>query len=408
MRPINFKTINFPFYIAKRYLFSKTSTNAINIITLIATFGVVVGSLALFIILSGFSGLRTFSYSLLEASDPDIKIMPSTGKSFVFSSEIEQLLLDNLEVQQYSRVVEERAFLQHKNKSSIAQIKGVDANYNKVIQIDSVLNVGSWLNSDFPNTAVIGNGISYKLSLGILNFGEHLQVKVPKAGKGFLNPNNAFKQVNVQIVGVYGGSEEFQNKYVFTNISLAQYLLNYKENEVSGIELKLKNIELSNEIKDILQQKLGTEYKVQTRAQLNALYYKVINTENFVSYLIFTLIIIIALFNVIGAIIMMIIDKKNNLKTLFNLGTSIKKIKQIFIFQGFLLTLVGMGIGVSIGIILVLIQQKFGLFMITQNIPYPVEFRWINLLVVILTITILGYIASKIASSRISKSFIEK
>lgn len=408
MRPINFKTINFPFYIAKRYLFSKTSTNAINIITLIATFGVVVGSLALFIILSGFSGLRTFSYSLLEASDPDIKIMPSTGKSFVFSSEIEQLLLDNLEVQQYSRVVEERAFLQHKNKSSIAQIKGVDANYNKVIQIDSVLNVGSWLNSDFPNTAVIGNGISYKLSLGILNFGEHLQVKVPKAGKGFLNPNNAFKQVNVQIVGVYGGSEEFQNKYVFTNISLAQYLLNYKENEVSGIELKLKNTELSNEIKDILQQKLGTEYKVQTRAQLNALYYKVINTENFVSYLIFTLIIIIALFNVIGAIIMMIIDKKNNLKTLFNLGTSIKKIKQIFIFQGFLLTLVGMGIGVSIGIILVLIQQKFGLFMITQNIPYPVEFRWINLLVVILTITILGYIASKIASSRISKSFIEK
>lgn len=408
MRPINFKTINFPFYIAKRYLFSKTSTNAINIITLIATFGVVVGSLALFIILSGFSGLRTFSYSLLEASDPDIKIMPSTGKSFVFSSEIEQLLLDNLEVQQYSRVVEERAFLQHKNKSSIAQIKGVDANYNKVIQIDSVLNVGSWLNSDFPNTAVIGNGISYKLSLGILNFGEHLQVKVPKAGKGFLNPNNAFKQVNVQIAGVYGGSEEFQNKYVFTNISLAQYLLNYKENEVSGIELKLKNIELSNEIKDILQQKLGTEYKVQTRAQLNALYYKVINTENFVSYLIFTLIIIIALFNVIGAIIMMIIDKKNNLKTLFNLGTSIKKIKQIFIFQGFLLTLVGMGIGVSIGIILVLIQQKFGLFMITQNIPYPVEFRWINLLVVILTITILGYIASKIASSRISKSFIEK
>lgn len=364
--------------------------------------------MALFIILSGFSGLRTFSYSLLDTSDPDIKITPSKGKSFVFSSEIEQYLKNNINIKSYSRVVEERAFLQHKYKQQITHLKGVDNNYNQVIKIDTILNMGTWLDESFLNTAVIGNGISYKLSLGILNFNEALQITVPKAGKGFLSLKNAFKSSNVQVVGVYGGAEDFQNKYVFTNIALAQYLLNYKENQVSGIEIKLVNSNLMNSFRDTLQKQLGKEYTVETRAELNALLYKVINTENFVSYLIFTLIVIIALFNVVGAIIMMIIDKRSNLKTLFNLGTSIQSIKKIFVLQGFLLALVGMSIGLFVGVILVLIQQKFGLFMITQNIPYPVEFRWMNLLLVILTISVLGFIASKIASSRISERFIEK
>lgn len=370
-------------------------------------YGVIVGSLALFIILSGFSGLRTFSISLLEASDPDIKITTSKGKTFAFSSNIEQLLLNNHDVESYAKVVEERAFLQYQNKSHIATIKGVDENYTKITAIDSSLSVGTWLDKEFLNTAVIGNGISYKLSLGVLNFGEPLKISVPKAGTRLMNPNNAFRTVNTQIIGVYHGSEEFQNKYVFTDILLAQELLGYKKNEVTGVEIKLKNPAISTHFKDELQKKIGIEYTVKTREQLNELFYKVINTENFVSYLIFTLIVIIALFNVIGAIIMMIIDKKENLKTLFNLGTSIQHIKKIFVFQGFLLTLTGMFIGLLIGVILVLIQQKFGLFMITYNLPYPVEFRWMNLLIVILTISFLGFVASKIASSRISQKFIE-
>lgn len=400
--------LNFPLYIAKRYLFSKTSTNAINIITIIATFGVIVGSLALFIILSGFSGLRTFSYSLLDASDPDIKITPTNGKSFIFSSNVEQLLLDDEQIISYSRVVEERAFLQHKDKNYIAQLKGVDNNYNKTIQIDSVLKVGNWLDTQFKNTALIGNEISYKLSLGILDFGESLQITVPKAGKGYFNPKSSFTSVNVQIVGVFGGSEEFQNKYVFTDITLAQNILNFEENQISGVEIKLKIPTSSNDFRDTLQEKLGSEYKVQTRQQLNSLMYKVINTENFVSYLIFTLIVIIALFNVIGAIIMMIIDKKDNLKTLFNLGTSIENIKKIFVLQGFLLTLVGMVIGLFIAVLAVLFQKSTGYFKIFGNIPYPIEFRWTNLFIVIVTIAVLGYVASKIASSRISEKFIEK
>ncbi|WP_233897895.1 ABC transporter permease [Tenacibaculum piscium] len=400
--------MKFSLYIAKRYLFSKTSTNAINIITFIAVFGVVVGALALFVILSGFSGLRTFSDSMLNASDPDIKITSAQGKSFKYSDTVHQKLIEHSEIKTVSKVIEERVFLKYKDKSQVAYIKGVDDDYNGIISVDSLLTVGTWLDATYKNTAVIGYGISYKLSLSVLNFGEPLQILVPKPGKGFINVNNAFRSVSTQVIGAYSGSEEFQNKYVFTELSLAQELLNYDENQISGIELKLQPTVDLDDFQQKLQQNLGTNFEVKTRAQLNALYYKVINTENFISYLIFTLIIAIALFNVIGSIIMMIIDKRKNLKTLYNLGASIEEIKKIFVLQGFLLTLVGMFIGLILGVLLVIIQQRYELFMITQNLAYPVEFRWTNLLVVMFTISILGYISAKIASSRISKAFIER
>ena len=400
--------MNFSLYIAKRYLFSKTSNNAINIITIIASFGVIVGSLALFIILSGFSGLRTFSYSLLEASDPDIKITSAKGKSFVFTKDVAQILEDNPFILASSKIIEERVFLQHNDKNEIAFIKGVQDNYTEITNIDDALSVGNWLEKEYLNTAVVGRTIAIKLSLGVRSFGQPLSIMVPKGGTGFINPNNAFYKTNVQIVGLYSGTEEFESKFVYLNLEEAQNLLRFKENQITGLELKLSDVLKSDEIANQLQDSLGKNFKVQTKEQLNSVFYKVINTENFVSYLIFTLIVIIALFNVIGAIIMMIIDKKNNLKTLFNLGVSLKEIKQIFVFQGFLLTLFGMFLGLIIGIILVFLQKQFSLFMITESLAYPVEFKLSNLLIVISTITALGFIAAKIASSRISKEFIER
>ena len=400
--------MSFPYYIAKRYLFSKTSNNAINIITIIASFGVIVGSLALFIILSGFSGLRTFSYSLLDVSDPDIKITTTLGKSFLVTQDLQQTLDTNTAIKEVSKVIEERVFLEYNEKTEIAFIKGVEENYPKISKIDAALSVGTWLQKDFENTAVIGRGISNKLSLGILNYGAPLKIMIPKPGKGFINPRKPFYDIETQIVGVYLGTEEFESKYVFTAIAKARELLRYTENQVTAIELRLKDGKTADGFADQLGEKLGENFKVQTKEQLNEVFYKVINTENFVSYLIFTLIVIIALFNVIGAIIMMIIDKKANLKTLFSLGATIKEIKKIFILQGFLLTFFGMCVGLFLGIVLVFLQKKFEIFMIVPNLAYPVEFRFINLLIVFFTITILGFIAAKIASSRISASFIEK
>ena len=401
--------MNFPFYIAKRYLFAKSGNNTINIITIIASFGVIVGSLALFIILSGFSGFKTFTNEMLDYSDPDIKISATKGKSFLVTDAMLSLLKENTAINAFAHVVEERAFLQYKQRDQIAFVKGVSDNYMSITRIDSTLSVGQWIDADYLNTGVIGYGIADKLSLSVFSFGEPLTIRIPKPGKGLiLNESAAFNSADVQISGVYSGLEEFANKYVFVNLELAQRLLNYKKNQVTTLELRLNEGVDSDAFASAFQQQLGDAYKVQTKTQFNSLTYKVLNTERLISYLIFTLIIIIALFNVIGAIIMMIIDKKENLKTLFNLGVTIKEIKRIFVLQGFLLTLFGLTVGLTIGSTLILLQKKFEFFMITQSIPYPVEFRLFNLLSVAVTISVLGFIASKIASSRISANFIEK
>ncbi len=399
--------MNFPLYIAKRYLFAKSGNNAINIITLIASIGVIVGTAALFIILSGFSGLRTFSYSLLDTSDPDIKITATQGKSFFYTNSLKNSISDNPDIIEFSKVIEERVFLKSDEKQQIAYIKGVDYNYTKVVKLDSAIQTGNWLDEEYINTCVIGNGLAYKLSSGVVGFGKSLEIYVPKSGTGFLNPNSSFRKIKTQIIGIYSGTEEFENKYVFVSNAQAQQLLKYQKDQFTGIEIKLNPNVDADKFSKALQQQLGTQYKVETKAQLNALFYKVINTENFVSYLIFTLIVIIAMFNVIGAIIMMIIDKKKNLKTMLNLGATLKEIKKIFIIQGFLLTLAGMLAGLIFAILLVFIQQQFEPFMITSSIAYPVELRLSNILIVVATITVLGFITSKIASSRISIRFIE-
>lgn len=398
--------MDFPFYIAKRYLFAKSSNNAINIITIIASLGVIVGTAALFVILSGFSGLRTFNNSLLSASDPDIKVSLAKGKSFLFTNAFKEKLESNQELINYSPVIEERVFLKSGDKQQIAYVKGVDYNYVDVVQLESVIHVGTWLSPDFPRTAVIGNSLAYKLSMGIANYGSPLEIVVPKTGTGIITPNST-RSIETQVMGFYTGTEEFQNKYVFVANSQAQRLLDYKINQFTAIEININDEVNPDDFAKTLKLELGSEYKVQTKAQLNELFFKVMNSENIISYLIFTLIMIIAMFNVIGAIIMMIIDKKKNLKTLIDLGSTLKEVKRIFVFQGFLLTVLGMFLGLILAVILVWLQQTFQWFMITETIPYYVELQFSNLLIVLGTITVLGFAAAKIASSRISIQFLE-
>lgn len=400
--------MNFPFYIAKRYLFAKSGNNAINIITIIASVGVIVGTIALFVILSVFSGLRTFSYSLLDVSDPDVKITASLGKTFTYSDSINNVLTSTTEVDHFAKVIEERVFLKSGEKQQIAYAKGVDYNYTNVVELDSAIQVGNWLDKNYSNTGVIGNGLAFKLSLSIHNYGKPLEIFVPKADKKLLTSERSFRSIETQVVGIYSGTEEFVNKFIFISNEQAQYLLNYTKNQYTGIEIKLKPGVDPDDFTQQLQQQIGTQFKVETKAQLNALLYKVINTENFVFYLIFTLIVIIAMFNVIGAIIMMIIDKKKNLKTMLNIGATLKEIKRIFIIQGFLLTLVAMTVGLIIAIMLVFIQQHFGVIKITSDVVYPVELRFSNIVIVVATIFVLGLISARIASSRISVNFIEK
>ncbi len=399
--------MNFPLYIARRYLLSKSSNNAINIITIIATLGVIVSTIALFIVLSVFSGLKDFSLSFIRTADPDLKITSVQGKSFLFTDDLEKALVKD-KIAAYSKVIEERVFLSYGEKSHVASIKGVDTNYLYVNRMDTAIYFGNWVNYKAKYTVVVGSAISTVLSLGSYDFTESLKIYVPKPGKGYINnPKTAFNQVGAQTIGVYRLTDDIDKKYVYSNLGLAQDLLNYEPNQITALELKLKDGVNVSDIQQELKENLGTDYVVRTRQQLNSVFYKMLNTENLVSYLVFTLILIIALFNVVGAIVMMIIDKKENLKTLFHLGSGVRDIRRIFVYQGFLLTLFGLFVGLLLAMPFVLLQKKYGFIMITQSLAYPVEFRLSNVFIVIVTIVVLGFFSAKIASARISKKLIE-
>ena len=399
--------MNFPLYIAKRYLLSKNSNNAINIITIIATLGVIVSAIALFVVLSVFSGLKNFSLSFIRTADPDLKITSVEGKSFFYNDSIEKILINN-KIAAYTKIIEERVFLSYKDRSHVANIKGVDTNFLYVNRLDTAVYFGNWLNYSAKHTVVVGSGISNALSVGAYDFLESLKIFVPKPGNGYItNPKTAFSQVNTQPIGIYRLTDDLDKKYVYANLILAQQLLRYKTNQISAIELKLIADTKVKDVQKELQIALGSKFKIQTREQLNSVFYKMLNTENLASYLVFTLILIIALFNVIGAIVMMIIDKRDNLKTLFHLGLNISDIRKVFVFQGFLLTIFGLFAGLLLAIPFVILQKKYGFIMITQSLAYPVEFHLTNVMIVIFTIVVLGFLAAKIASARISKKLVE-
>ncbi|MCX7548791.1 ABC transporter permease [Xanthomarina sp. F1114] len=400
--------MNFSLYIAKRYLLSKSSNNAINFITIIAAIGVILGSASLFIVLSGFAGLKDFTLQFTSIIDPDLKAEASVGKSFLISED-QFSKLNNLEsVALYSKIIEERVFITFEDKSyPNAYIKGVDEKFEKVNAIDSVVVLGSWLTQN-TNQIVSGWGVANTLSFGVLNYGKRINLYVPKPGKGQITSvNQAFNTFDAVNVGVFDVNETLNDKYIYAPIEMARALLNFKENEVTALEFKLKDNITEEQARKEITSVLGDKILLKNSAQLNDALYKMLNTENLAVYLIFTLVLIIALFNVIGSIIMMILDKKNTLKTLFSLGATISNIRNIFFLQGSLMSIVGGLIGLIIGCLIVWMQKTFSLIMITQSLAYPVTLKAENILIVFITISILGIIASKIASVRISKKLVE-
>ena len=399
--------MNFSLYIAKRYLFSKSKNNAINIITGIAAVGIVVGAMALFVVLSVFSGLREFSLSFSNDFDPDLKGNAVTGKFFTLTSAQEQKLGQISGIASYSKVLEERVLFFFDGKEQVTYLKGVDNKFTQTNVVEQSLVNGKWLK---PNTieVVIGYGISEKLSLGLYDYNNPFEVYVPRKGKGVIESEaEAFNKTRLIPVGIYAVSEDLDQKYVFCDLTLAQELLELQPNQLSGLEIKLQPNADEASVMKAVTELLQNKVQIRNRAQQNATLYKMLNTENIAVYLIFTLVIIIALFNLIGALIMMILDKRSNLKTLHSLGSDIKDLKKIFLLQGSLLSVFGGLVGLVLGIIIVLIQQQFKLVMITETLAYPVVFSIQNVAIVFATIVTLGVVSSWIASSRVSQKLLD-
>ncbi|MDG1329509.1 MAG: FtsX-like permease family protein [Flavobacteriaceae bacterium] len=398
--------MNLPLYIAKRYLFSKSSKNAINIISKIAISAAVVGSLALFIVLSGFSGLRGYSLQFTNVFDSDLKIYPANGKTFSLSKTSEEKLKKTEGIEAFSKIIEERVFLQYRGKNLIALIKGVDESFKNVIPIDSILFLNKWLTPD-KDEVVIGLGISQKLSMGVLDYGNLLEIYVPKPGTGqIINPTDAFTKRKVVASGMYSVNSDLDSKYVFSDIEFAQSLLKLDATKVSALELKLALNANSKNIRKELKAVIPDEIIIKNRIQQNDGLYKMLNIENLFVYIFVSLIAAIAIFNIAGTIIMTILEKRRTIKTLSSLGLTIKEIRKIFFYKGMLMTLIGLLIGLLFGVITVFLQQKIGFIPITPSLPYPVKLEFINVVIVFITILVLGGFASKIAATKVSEKLI--
>ena len=398
--------MRFPLYIAQRYLKSKSGNNIINLVTILACLGVMAGTTALFIVLSVFSGIKEYTLNTLDIDTPDIRISPAKGKTFL----VDNLFIEKLQNTPgeifYTKVLEERAFFKNKDKEEIAYIKGVDSLFNKVTPLDSLVIVGEWFAANSTNTCITEYQLTRKLDLNV--YTDLLQIYVPKAGKGYIsNPNNAFTTVKPQVVGVISKQNQEENKYVYVPLSLSQQLLSKAKNEISYIDIAIKNQKDPNNTIEYLKKNFPN-YKIAKREEINGSFYKILNSEKLIAYLVSLLVVVMVLSNTSGTIIMVIVDKKNDIKTLLNMGAPLKSVRRIFATYGFLLNILGMFVGLIIGVIIVHTQLHYELIMMTPTIAWPVAFEWENISVACITIIFFGALASLLASGRISERFVKK
>lgn len=394
--------MNFSFYIAKRYLFTKSKSKAINYITLIASIGIIVGTAALFIVLSGFAGLKAFSLEFTNLTDPDLKILPTQSKTFVFSQDQREKMSAINGIATFSEVVEDKVLMRCDDKFLAVNLKGVDGYYPEGT-IDSILSYGDWMQPDLPQV-VSGWDVSNTLGFNTYDVTRTIRLYAPRPGSGqLLSVKDAFKSIKVVNVGLFQINDALNNSTVFTGIENAKYLFGTPRNAVSAIEVTTKDADNLYQIIAELELLFENKVLVKNRVQLNAALYKMLNTEQLAVYLIFTLILIIALFNILGSIVMMILDKQKDLETLFSIGASRKTIQNIFFFQGVLMTVFGGVFGLLLGIVTIVLQQQFALVLITPTLAYPVVLSWANVGIAFLTILVLGVIASRMASWQIKK-----
>lgn len=381
-------------------MFAKSSQNVINIINRVTAFVVVLGAAALFIVLAGFAGLKHFTLSFSSTFDPDLKILPAKGKYLSLTSQDTLKLQQISQVAHFTKVLEEQVFLTHNQKNHIAYIKGVDEQYPKVNEIDSIIVLGNWELT--PPSVVVGGTIFNKLGLNLTDASSPLQIVVPKAGKGsILSDPMPYRQAFSVVQGIYQLTEDLDKKYVFSSLDEARFLLGVTPDKVSAIEVKLVPQADGKTATEAIAHAFEQPVIVKNRVQLNDALYRMLNTENIAVYLIFILVLIIALFNLVGAIIMMILDKKDDLQTLYALGMNQRQMRQIFFWQGTMASVVGATIGIALGAVIVWLQQQFSLVMISPTLAYPVAITPMNTLIVLVTIVVLGLLASLVASSRV-------
>tara|TARA_B100001769_G_C22076734_1_gene579885 strand:+ start:370 stop:1581 length:1212 start_codon:yes stop_codon:yes gene_type:complete len=399
--------MNISYFIAKRYFFRKSQNNFVHFISLVSFFGVMVGSAALILVLSVFNGFEDLVLNMYNSFDPHIKIQTTQGK--VFEREpIEKKLSTYDQIEENIFVLEEKVLLNYNDKEFIAIAKGVSDNYEKAIHFDSLIVEGRGLSSsDMDNVAVMGSGIAYYLSMGLGSVFENIQLYIPKREeKTLLNIQKAFEQHNIVPVGIFNIQNEIDSEYFITPLSFLQKISN-RENRISSIEIKLKNPKEMYDFQQLLKNSLGNNYLIQNRFEQQQFLYKILNSEKLAVFIIFLFIILIATFNIIGSLTMLILDKRKDIFTLKSLGLNNIQIQKIFFKKNMFTILFGVLIGLLMGLSIAFAQQNFGLISLGDGNfvvdSFPVSIRFSDVILVFSTVFITGVFSSWIPAKILTK-----
>ncbi|MEK7718286.1 MAG: FtsX-like permease family protein [Bacteroidota bacterium] len=392
--------MNFSFYIARRYLFSRKKTNLINLISAISVTGLIVGTMGLIIGLSGFNGFDALIKSLFSSFDPELRITVKEGKSFSATGPQFDALRKMPGVAYFSEIIENIAMLRYNDRMVVATIKGVSDDYLEFSGIDSMIIEGEFKLKDAVNNyAVFGEVIAGNLRVGVQQM-EPVSVYVPKKGReSSLLPTGNFNQKLIYPSGIFSIQQELDSKYVIVPISFAREIFEQPE-KVNAIELKLKEGISEKETKAAITSLLGNGFEIKNRYQQHDYLYKTMLSEKYAIYLILILILVIASFNIVGSLTMLLLDKKEDIAILQSMGADRRTIRNIFLFEGWLISLIGAILGTVAGLSICQAQISYGLVKLSGNASsfiidaYPMKIIATDVILVVISVSLIGFLAA--------------
>ncbi len=396
---------NVPLYIAKRYLLAKKGSTAVTIITWLAVSAMTIAVAAMFIIVSVFSGLEDMNKDLISNLHADLTIKSDSHKNLKNISKIDKVLKQENQIAHYSKIIEEKVYIDYKGKGDVGFLRGVDSAYTKVNPIDKTIGYGTYPSFTYSNEVVMENQLDIRLSLPVGTDVGFATLFMPKPGKGLINKEeDIFNKKEIFVSGVFPGNDQLDS-YIIAPIELAQELLNLPKGTAYQIVIKLKNPESAEIVKNNLIDKLGTSYDIKTKSEENAAFWKMINTEKLFIYLIFALVIFITTFNLAGAIIILQLDKKEHSYCLVSLGFPMKSLRNVYYYTGLLIVIIGIISGLIIGTLVCLFQLNTAFFMANETMPFPVNILPKNYALVASTVAFFGILISWFFS-KINKQYI--
>lgn len=388
-----------------RYLLAKKGSTAVTFITWLAALAMLVAVAAMFIIISVFSGLEDLNQDLIANLHADITVKSKSGKTLPDIDQAAKIIGENKEIDHFSKVIEEKAYISFRENGDIANLRGVDSAYIFVNPIHKNIFYGSYPSFKFSNEVLMENKLDNRLAIPVGEGNDYATILMPRPGTGMISKEeDIFTKREIYVSGVFPGNDQLDNT-IISPIELTRELLNLPKNAAYQIVIKLKDAEKTDEVKEQLSKLLGSKYELKTKKEENAAFWKMINTEKLFIYLIFALVIFITTFNLAGAIIILQLDKKEQAKSLISLGMSMKSLRNVYFYTGLLIVFFGTVCGLILGTAICYIQIDTGIFKAGANteLAFPVRIKAINYFIVSVTAGVFGISVARIFS-KVNKS----